>query len=115
MREQESYSDLTDLFTAEDRALDPAPFVKEVMTGIRRQSLKRRLILGGVGISGAAVAGVQLPALLAGWTGLDGIVSQMLASTRQDMGILSTVDPLWLTIGGVVTLSLLAVAAMERA
>ena len=41
MRDQETYSDLTDLFTAEDRALDPAPFVNDVMGGIRRKSLFR--------------------------------------------------------------------------
>ena len=44
MRDQETYSDLTDLFTVEDRALDPAPFVNDVMTGIRRKSLSRRLV-----------------------------------------------------------------------
>ncbi len=115
MRDQETYSDLTDLFTAEDRALDPAPFTRDVMSSIRRQSLKRRVILGGVGISGACIALGQLPTLLAGWSGLDGIVSKTLSDARQDVGVLSTIDPLWLTIGGVVALSLLAVAATERA
>ena len=61
MRDQETYSDLTDLFTAEDRALDPAPFVNDVMTGIRRKSLSRRLVLGAVGVVGAGVAAFQLP------------------------------------------------------
>ena len=84
MRDQETYSDLTDLFAAEDRKMDPAPFVKDVMTGIRRKSLFRRLLLGAVGVAGAGVAAVQLPGLLSNWTGLDQLVTRTVSDARRD-------------------------------
>tara|TARA_R110000796_G_scaffold118034_1_gene231306 strand:- start:484 stop:837 length:354 start_codon:yes stop_codon:yes gene_type:complete len=115
MRDQETYSDLTDLFTAEDRALDPAPFVNDVMTGIRRKSLSRRLVLGAVGVVGAGVAAFQLPSLLAGWSGLDTLVTRTVNDAQQDASLLTSADPLWLMVGGVVAVSLLAVTAWERA
>ncbi len=115
MREQESYSDLTDLFSAEDRKLDPAPFVHDVMGGIRRKALMRRAILGCVGLAGAAVAAVQLPKLLKGMTGLDFAVTQSVVDASKDVSLLSSIDPLWFFVGGVVTLSVLAITTWERA
>ncbi|KCZ55583.1 hypothetical protein HY29_11750 [Hyphomonas beringensis] len=114
MREQETYSDLTDLFTAEDRKLDPAPFVQDVMGGIRRKALMRRVLLGAVGLAGASVAAMQLPKLLSGWTGLDLALTKSVVDASKDASLLSTVDPLWLVVGGVVTLSLLAITTWER-
>ncbi len=115
MRDQENHSDLTELFTAEDRELDAAPFVKDVMAGIRRKALFRRLLLGAVGMAGAGVSALQLPGLLSNWTGLDSLVTQTITDARQDASLLTTIDPLWLTVGGVVAISLLAITAWERA
>jgi len=115
MRDQETYSDLTDLFAAEDRKMDPAPFVNEVMTGIRRKALFRRLLLGAVGVAGAGVAALQLPGLLSNWTGLDQIVTRTVTDARQDANLLTSADPIWLMVGGVVALSLLAITSWERA
>lgn len=115
MREHQDYSDLTDLFTAEDRKLDGKPFVADVMSGIRRKTMFRRIVLAGVGVAGAGVAAMQLPKLLTGWTGLDGVVTKTITDARADAGLLTTVDPLWMMIGGMVVLTLLAVTTMERA
>ncbi|MEE2922862.1 MAG: hypothetical protein VYC38_13955 [Pseudomonadota bacterium] len=115
MRDQETYSDLTDLFAAEDRKMDPAPFVKDVMTGIRRKSLFRRLLLGAVGVAGAGVAAVQLPGLLSNWAGLDQLVTRTVSDARQDASLVTSADPIWLMVGGVVALSLLAITSWERA
>ena len=115
MRDQDPYSDLTDLFTAEDRKMDPAPFVNDVMAGIRRKSLFRRLLLGAVGMGGAAIAAIQLPSLLAGWTGLDTLVTRTVSNARQDASLLASADPVWLMVGGVVAFTLLALTSWERA
>lgn len=119
MREEDTYTDLTDLFAAEDKALDAAPFVNEVMTGIRRRALFRRIVLAGVGTAGAVLAALQVPAFLGRFSGAenvtDAVVAQSLSKVQNGVNLLETVDPLWMAIGGVVLLSLVAVTTLERA
>ena len=115
MREDDTFEDLTSLFTAEDRALDGQPFVDGVMGRIRRKSLIRKALLVGAGGAGAVVAALQVPSLLGDWITVDNTIVGAIATAQQQAGILASSNPLWLGIVAVVGLSLAAVATMERA
>jgi len=80
MREQDAYKDLTDLFRVEDNALVAEPFTRQVMHSVRRQKAMRRLVVGSLGLAGAAIAAMQLPQLLAEWVGVDKTVTEVLTT-----------------------------------
>nr|WP_321361417.1 hypothetical protein [uncultured Hyphomonas sp.] len=114
MREEDTFEDLTSLFTAEDSALEAKPFVDEVMGKVRRRSMARRGILLAVGGAGAVVAALQLPGLLGDWVTLDNTVTNTISSAQQQAGLLASADPLWLSIAAVVGLCVAAVTTLER-
>ena len=114
MRDEDTYADLTALFTAEDRALEAKPFADDVMGQIRAQGRVRKLLLTFTGIGGALVAASQLPKLLADTVGLDTSITTSILQAQTDMATLASSHPLWLGIAAIVGLSLFAVAAMER-
>lgn len=114
MREEDTFEDLTSLFTAEDRALEAKPFVDEVMGKVRRRTMLRKLFLLGVGSAGAVVAALQVPSLLGDWITFDTNITTTIATAQQQASLLATSNPLWLGIAAIVGLSLAAVATMER-
>jgi predicted anti-sigma-YlaC factor YlaD len=115
MRDQDAYKDLTDLFRAEDNALAPEPFTGDVMRRVRRTRQLRRVVVGGLGLAGAIVAASQLPALLAGWTGVDTSLTHALSAAPAELTELAASNPLWTAIAAAALLSALAAAAFERA
>jgi len=120
MREEdETFEDLSRLFTAEDRALEAKPFVDGVMGRIRRKQMMRRMVLLGVGAAGAVIAALQVPSLLGEWVPVDNTLDtslvSALSSAQQQAGLFASSNPLWLSIAAVVGLSLALVATMERA
>jgi hypothetical protein len=115
MRDEDTYSDLTALFAAEDKAYEAKPFVDQMMRRIQAQARMRKLLLVGVGTIGAALAAFQLPKLLADTVGLDASLTTSIIQVQSDVNALASANPLWLGIGAMVMLSLAAVAAMERA
>ncbi|WP_340694209.1 hypothetical protein [Hyphomonas sp.] len=115
MRDEDTYADLTALFTAEDREQEAKPFVDQVMGRIRAQARMRKLLLAVTGLGGALLAASQLPKLLADSVGLDSSLTTSILQAQEDVSALASANPLWLGIGAVVMLSLMAVAAMERA
>jgi hypothetical protein len=114
MRDEDTYADLTALFTAEDQEHEARPFVDRVMGRIRAQARIRKLLLAVTGLGGALLAASQLPTLLADSVGLDAALTTSIIQAQADAGALANANPLWLGIGAVVMLSLVAVAAMER-
>lgn len=115
MRDEDTYADLTALFAAEDREQEARPFVDQVMGRIRAQARMRKLLLAVTGLGGALLAASQLPKLLADSVGLDSSLTTSILQAQEDVSALASANPLWLGIGAVVMLSLMAVAAMERA
>ena len=115
MRDEDTYADLTALFASEDRALEAKPFTDGVMSRVRAQGRMRKLLLAVTGVAGALVAASQLPKLLADTVGLDTSITTSIVQAQTDMTALASANPLWLGVAAVVGLSLLAVAAMERA
>ena len=115
MRDQDTYADLTALFTAEDREHEARPFVDRVMGRIRAQARLRKLLLGVTGLGGALLAASQLPKLLADSVGLDASLTTSILQAQENVSALASANPLWLGIGAIVMLSLAAVAATERA
>ncbi|MEH6807538.1 MAG: hypothetical protein V7651_01720 [Hyphomonas oceanitis] len=115
MRDEDTYADLTALFASEDRALEAKPFTDGVMGRVRAQGRMRKLLLAVTGVAGALVAASQLPKLLADTVGLDTSITTSIVQAQTDMTALASANPLWLGVAAVVGLSLLAVAAMERA
>jgi hypothetical protein len=115
MRDEDTYADLTALFAAEDREHAAAPFVDQVMGRIRAQARMRKLLLAVTGLGGALLAASQLPKLLADSVGLDASLTTSIIQAQDDVSAMASANPLWLGIGAVVMLSLMAVAAMERA
>jgi hypothetical protein len=115
MRDEDTYADLTALFAAEDREHEAAPFVDQVMGRIRAQARMRKLLLAVTGLGGALLAASQLPKLLADSVGLDASLTTSIIQAQNDVSAMASANPLWLGIGAVVMLSLMAVAAMERA
>tara|TARA_R110000787_G_scaffold25842_2_gene72486 strand:+ start:315 stop:662 length:348 start_codon:yes stop_codon:yes gene_type:complete len=115
MQNEDTYADLTALFAAEDRAVDGKPFVDQVMGRIQAQARMRKLLLAVTGLGGALLAASQLPKLLADSVGLDASLTTSIIQAQNDVSALASANPLWLGIGAVVMLSLMAVAAMERA
>ncbi|MCA8902720.1 MAG: hypothetical protein KDA53_15885 [Hyphomonas sp.] len=119
MREEEAYQDLAALFAAEDRKMDPKPFVAGVMGKVRRRTLRRKLVIFGVGTVGAAVAALQVPKLFGEWITVDNTIVSAISTAQQQAGmqagLLSTTNPLWIGIAAMVVFSLAAVATMERA
>ena len=115
MRDEDTYADLTALFAAEDREHEAKPFVDQVMGRVRAQARMRKLLLVAAGLGGAIVAASQLPKLLADSVGLDASLTTSIIQAQNDVSALASANPLWLGIGAVVMLSLMAVAAMERA
>lgn len=123
MREQDTYKDLSDLFRVEDNALPAEPFTREVMAGVRRQKLIRRAIVGSLGLTGAAIAAMQLPQLFAEWAGVDKKMTEVLAvaptelstSAVNQLTTAAAANPMWLAIGLGAALCVFAVSAFERA
>ncbi|KCZ93844.1 hypothetical protein [Hyphomonas johnsonii] len=114
MRDEDTYADLTALFSAEDREQEAKPFVDQVMGRIRAQARIRKLLLVVTGVGGALLAASQLPKLLADTVGLDASLTTSIIQVQTDASALASANPLWLGIAAIVGLSLLAVAAMER-
>ena len=123
MREQDAYKDLSDLFRVEDNALPAEPFTRQVMGRVRRQKMVRRLVVGGLGLTGAAIAAMQLPQLFAEWTGVDQAVTQALTTAPAELSsaavsqlsTLAMANPMWLAIAAGASLCIFAVSAFERA
>lgn len=123
MREQDAYKDLSDLFRVEDNALPAEPFTRQVMGNVRRQKRVRRLVVGSLGLTGAAIAAMQLPQLFAEWTGVDKTVTEALTTAPTElssaaMSQLSTLamsNPMWLAIAAGAAFCIFAVSAFERA
>ncbi|MEQ9434832.1 hypothetical protein [Hyphomonas sp.] len=114
MRDEDTYADLTALFTAEDREQAAKPFMDQVMGRIQAQTRLRKLLLAVTGLGGALLAASQMPKLLADSVGLDASLTTSIIQAQADVSALASANPLWLGIGAVVMLSLMAVAAMER-
>ena len=114
MRDEDTYADLTALFTAEDREQAAKPFMDQVMGRIQAQTRLRKLLLAVTGLGGALLAASQMPKLLADSVGLDASLTTSIIQAQADVSALASANPLWLGIGAVVMLSLVAVAAMER-
>lgn len=123
MREQDAYKDLSDLFRVEDNALPEQPFTRQVMRRVGHQKRTRRLVVGSLGLTGAVIAAIQLPALLAEWVGVDKTVTQALTTAPTElstaaMNELSTAamsNPMWMIIAGGAALCVFAVSTFERA
>jgi hypothetical protein len=115
MRDEDTYADLTALFTAEDREQAAKPFMDQVMGRIQAQTRLRKLLLAVAGLGGALLAASQMPKLLADSVGLDASLTTSIIQAQADVSALASANPLWLGVGAVVMLSLMAVAAMERA
>jgi len=123
MREQDAYKDLSDLFRVEDNALPAEPFTRQVMGNVRRQKMMRRLVVGSLGLTGAAIAAMQLPQLFAEWAGVDKTVTEALTTAPTELSSaavnqLSTLamsNPMWLAIAAGASLCVFAVSAFERA
>jgi hypothetical protein len=114
MRDEENYGDLARLFAAEDAALDAAPFTANVMKGIRRQAMIRRLTVGAFGFAGAVIALLQLPDLLSAFVGVDHTVTSALALARTEISQAAASNPMWLAIILGAALSMAAVSMTER-
>ncbi|WP_430401673.1 hypothetical protein [Hyphomonas sp.] len=114
MRDEDTYADLTALFTAEDREQAAKPFMDQVMGRIQAQARLRKLLLAVTGLGGALLAASQMPKLLADSVGLDASLTTSIIQAQADVSALASANPLWLGVGAVVMLSLMAVAAMER-
>ncbi len=114
MRDQDSYKDLTDLFTVEDASIEAAPFVARVSAGIARRTLVRRLTLSGIGLAGAVIAGLQLPGLLADWAGVDKTINETLVLAQTEITQTATNDPFWMVVAIGVALCFYAVSSLER-
>ncbi|WP_439619650.1 hypothetical protein [Hyphomonas sp.] len=114
MRDEDTYADLTALFTAEDREQAAKPFMDQVMGRIQAQTRLRKLLLAVTGLGGALLAASQMPKLLADSVGLDASLTTSIIQAQADVSALASANPLWLGVGAVVMLSLMAVAAMER-
>ncbi|MGA1342130.1 MAG: hypothetical protein ACO33A_03635 [Hyphomonas sp.] len=123
MRDQDAYKDLSDLFRVEDNALPAEPFTRQVMGRIHRQKTVRRLVVGSLGLTGAAIAAMQLPQLLAGWTGVDKTVTEALTTAPTELSsavvnqlsTLAMTNPIWVAIAAGAALCVFAVSAFERA
>ena len=123
MREQDAYKDLSDLFMVEDNALPAQPFTRQVMHRVGRQKTIRRVVVGSLGLTGAVIAALQLPQLLADWVGVDKTVTDALTTAPTELGAaavnqLSTAalsNPMWLAIAAGAALCVFAVSTFERA
>lgn len=123
MREQDAYKDLSDLFRVEDNALPAEPFTGQVIAGVRRRKLMRRAIVGSLGLTGAAIAAMQLPQLFSEWAGVDKTVTEALTTAPTELSAaavnqLSTAavsNPMWLAVAAGAMLCIFAVSAFERA
>ena len=123
MREQDAYKDLSDLFMVEDNALPAQPFTRQVMHRVGRQKTIRRVVVGSLCLTGAVIAALQLPQLLADWVGVDKTVTDALTTAPTELGAaavnqLSTAalsNPMWLAIAAGAALCVFAVSTFERA
>ncbi len=123
MREQDTYKDLSDLFRVEDNALPAEPFTRQVMQAVRKQRMIRRLVVGSLGLAGASIAALQLPALLGEWVGVEKTVTQALttaptelsAAAVNQLSAAAMSNPMWLAIAAGAALCIFAVSAFERA
>jgi hypothetical protein len=123
MREQDAYKDLSDLFRVEDNALPAEPFTRQVMGNVRRQKMIRRFVVGSLGLTGASIAALQLPALLGEWVGVDKTVTQALTTAPTELSTAAVnqlsaaamSNPMWLAIAAGAALCIFAVSAFERA
>lgn len=123
MRDQDAYKDLSDLFRIEDNALPAEPFTRQVMGRVKRQKRMRHLVVGSLGLTGAAIAAMQLPQLFAEWTGVDKTVTEVLTTTptqvssaaMSELTTLASANPMWLAIAAGAALCIFAVSAFERA
>ena len=123
MREQDAYKDLSDLFRAGDNALPAEPFTRQVMGNVRRQKMMRRLVVGSLGLAGAGIAALQLPALLGECVGVDRAVTAALTTAPTELSTaainqLSTAamsNPVWLAVAAGAAFCVFAVSAFERA
>ncbi len=123
MREQDAYKDLSDLFRVEDNALPEQPFTRQVMRQVGHQKMRRRMVVGSLGLTGAVIAAMQMPALLAEWVGVDKTVTDVLttaptelsAAAMNQLSAAAMSNPMWMAIAGGAALCLFAVSAFERA
>lgn len=123
MREQDAYKDLSDLFRVEDNALPAEPFTRQVMGRVKRTKRTRQLVVGSLGLAGAAIAAMQLPQLFAEWTGVDKTMTEVLTTAPTEVSSaavseltsLAATNPMWLAIAAGAALTLFAVSAFERA
>ncbi len=114
MREEDSYKDLADLFAVEDASREAGPFVARVSANISRRMLLRRLTLTGIGLAGAVIAGMQLPGLLAEWTGIDKTINETLVLAQTEIAQTATNDPFWMAVAIGAALCFYAVSSIER-
>lgn len=123
MREQDAYKDLSDLFRVEDNALPAEPFTRTVMARVKRQKRLRQFVVGSLGLTGAAIAAMQLPQLLAEWTGMDKQVTEVLTTAPtqvssaavSELTTLAAANPMWIAIALGAAFCVFAVSAFERA
>ena len=115
MREQDAYKDLSDLFRAGDNALPAEPFTRQVMGNVRRQKMMRRLVVGSLGLAGAGIAALQLPALLGEWVGVDRAVTAALTTAPTELSTAAMSNPVWLAVAAGAAFCVFAVSAFERA
>lgn len=123
MREQDPYKDLSDLFRVEDNALQAQPFTRQVMHRVARQKRMRRLVVGSLGLTGAVIAALQLPQLMADWVGVDKTVTEALTTAPAELGtaamsqlsMAAMSNPMWLAIAAGAALCVFAVSTFERA
>ena len=61
------------------------------------------------------IAAFQLPSLFGDWFTVDDTIVSAVASAQQQVGVLASVNPVWLLAAAVAGLSFAAVATLERA
>ena len=96
MSMNDPHTDLTSLFAAEDRALNPEPFVTRVSVRIARKRIWRKAVLLGAGCFGGLVALVQIPVLIPDVTSASGFVKEAMSALTSASSSLGTVSPMWL-------------------
>lgn len=112
------FSDLTQLFAAEDEMLELSgdQFTADVMQHVTVRDTKRRWVLALAGLAGGILAGAQVPDLIANMAGFELSFSHVFDTAKAELSqSAETATPVWWAIAAVVGMSVLAVFQMERA
>lgn len=114
MQIDESYDDLTELFEANDEALQSDVFVDQVMHPIRRRARWRAPLLFGAGGLGVGATLSQIGGLFDAVTVRAASLAQSLDQAQAGSLDVIALDPLWIGAGVIVMMSCVAIVASER-